>query len=281
MVAPQAGSTGDPVLGAGLDPLVAEGTPRGARLEPDALLLPAHPALAPSPLGRHDHTVSGTALRCAVCHDDLGQREERCAGCGTRVHPECQAMVAGCPTLGCVGAALRVAGPDPKSAPLARRTPLRRLLWLAIGAAAAVVGLQVWLQSQDWWLRRSTIEAARELAQDRDLSACDALAGRPEYELRWLCRRAGILEEMVAHVPRQRLLSSFADLDEPQPTIVLVHQGRVYLYFPNQERPGWDRLWIVCGPATPPPAEIDWTVMWWSGRQITDGVYELIGPSRD
>jgi hypothetical protein len=39
-------------------------------------------------------------LRCAMCHDALGDGPVECPGCHTRLHPDC-ALEARCPTLGC------------------------------------------------------------------------------------------------------------------------------------------------------------------------------------
>lgn len=41
------------------------------------------------------------SARCAFCHDALGGEWEVCAGCNTRLHPDCRANAIDCPTLGC------------------------------------------------------------------------------------------------------------------------------------------------------------------------------------
>src|SRR5579883_599660 len=41
------------------------------------------------------------ALRCALCHDDLGGDALASCACGTILHLECRATLGRCPTLGC------------------------------------------------------------------------------------------------------------------------------------------------------------------------------------
>lgn len=41
-----------------------------------------------------------TVTRCSYCHADDGEME-KCSGCGTLLHPECEKENGKCPTLGC------------------------------------------------------------------------------------------------------------------------------------------------------------------------------------
>lgn len=41
-----------------------------------------------------------TVTRCSYCHADDGEME-KCSGCGTLLHPECEKENGRCPTLGC------------------------------------------------------------------------------------------------------------------------------------------------------------------------------------
>lgn len=44
-----------------------------------------------------------SGLRCAYCHDDMGSPSWSCGRCATRLHDDCNELLAGrCPTLGCV-----------------------------------------------------------------------------------------------------------------------------------------------------------------------------------
>lgn len=47
--------------------------------------------------------IDGVELRCALCHDALGEGRWRCVRCGSLAHEEC-ATESSCPTLGCVEA---------------------------------------------------------------------------------------------------------------------------------------------------------------------------------
>jgi hypothetical protein len=43
-------------------------------------------------------------VRCAYCHDELGEARQTCGACGSHVHPDCGATLGGCATLGCARA---------------------------------------------------------------------------------------------------------------------------------------------------------------------------------
>lgn len=259
--------------------------------------------------------MSGASLRCAVCHDALGARPEVCAGCGTQLHADCRALAGGCPTLGCAAAGARAAcsacdaelrnaeavcgGCQARHHPACLLTACakcglrpvyspgrpRRLIWAGILLAAAYLGVELWLEGQDWWTRRATIAAARELARTRGPAAvCDFQGATPPAELTWLARLAGVPDERGADLTssRELLLDAFTGLDEPVPSCVVVHYGCTYLYLPSQDSPGWGRAWIVSGTGAPLP-ELRDPISW--GRrnpvEVCEGVWQLTGPNRD
>ncbi len=68
-------------------------------------------------------------VRCALCHDDLAPgSERRCEACGTLLHAECAAGLAGCPTLGCARR-------------LQPTAPAKRGFWDPWRASCAVIAL--------------------------------------------------------------------------------------------------------------------------------------------
>jgi hypothetical protein len=78
-----------------------------------------------------------SALRCALCHADLGEAAAaRCAGCGTLLHAECRDGLAGCPTLGCVASARLAVATTAKADAL---TPVPRLPLRAWALSAALL----------------------------------------------------------------------------------------------------------------------------------------------
>ncbi len=77
-------------------------------------------------VAEHAHS----ALRCAVCHDDLGYFKSVCPGCGTHLHFSCRTTLRRCPTIGCDTTwETSHAGPPPVRARLRQAT-----LGLALGA---------------------------------------------------------------------------------------------------------------------------------------------------
>jgi general secretion pathway protein G len=89
-----------------------------------------------------------SAVRCAVCHDDLGGRAVACPGCGARGHVDCWIDLGRCPSLGCaVQASLsssKTEGPEP-ARPYRGPFPLVELLVgvSIVGLLAAVVVVNV------------------------------------------------------------------------------------------------------------------------------------------
>lgn len=68
------------------------------------------------------------AVRCAYCHDDLGELSTVCSGCQTALHAECRASLAKCPTLGCRASVFTLLGPEERMRRGAERPAFRRAL---------------------------------------------------------------------------------------------------------------------------------------------------------
>lgn len=47
-------------------------------------------------------------MRCAICHDSLGEPRTICAACRSAAHGDCRADLGRCPTLGCVASVRRL-----------------------------------------------------------------------------------------------------------------------------------------------------------------------------
>lgn len=74
------------------------------------------------------------ALRCAACHDDLGERRVTCRGCRAVLHRDCRADLARCPTYGCAGSLEKGrAAKDAAALQQRERGALFHLVWLIPG----------------------------------------------------------------------------------------------------------------------------------------------------
>lgn len=112
-------------------------------------------------------------LRCAYCHDLLGEPRQSCGACGSHVHPDCGAALGGCPTLGCTRS------PAATAAPLASSTDrtacallIAFLALLPLGfcgvSIASTEGPRAWAAEQGRLACQPGVaEAARRVMQDQ------------------------------------------------------------------------------------------------------------------